>query len=293
MNNRLLSLFFVAVLLIIVLNTNVERGEINTAAFDNKIETTSVIAQTIDAILPVTNYPKLPITASVAIVKKLGYPTAFFELNSAKQWPLASITKLMTAVVALEKIGPNEIIPISAKAVATEGPQGGFSAGELFTIEDLVMSMMVVSSNDAPAAIAEFYGEQKFIKAMNDKAAELQMTHTNFVDSIGFSLSNQSTVLNLEKLVSYIYIYYPEILSFSRQKNIEIIDLKTKTKRRLSNINVFAGEKEFIGGKTGYTEEANGNLVSLFQSNDQPLFIVVFGSENRFKDTETLWKYYR
>ncbi|MEK7590502.1 MAG: serine hydrolase [Patescibacteria group bacterium] len=289
MNSRLLSLLFVATLSAIVLSTNVEQEEIITPAFDIKIETTSVVAQTTETILPTANQPRPLITARVAAVKKINFSNMMFELNSTKQWPLASVSKLMTAIIALEKIGPNEIIPISAAAVATEGPQGGFSTGELFTIGDLVKSMMVVSSNDAPAAIAEFFGKQAFVKAMNEKATELQMTHTSFVDPIGFSLSNQSTTADLEKLVSYIYVYYPEIFSYSRQKEIEIIDLKSTIKRRLFNINVFAGEKEFLGGKTGYTDEASGNLVSLFWLDGQPLFIAVFGSENRFGDTKILY----
>ena len=170
MNNHLLSLLFVAILSAIILSTNVEREAPVTSAFDTKIETASVIANTAEPILPAANNPYLPITAKVAVVKIINAPNALFELNSAKQWPLASISKLMTSVIALEKIGPNEIIPISAEAVATEGPQGGFSAGELFTINDLVKSMMTVSSNDAAAAIAEFFGRQRFVKEMNNKA---------------------------------------------------------------------------------------------------------------------------
>lgn len=234
---------------------------------------------------------------AVALVKPLDDSYSFFEYDVFRQWPLASITKLMTAVVALENINPNQAIAITKDAIAAEGTMGNFAPGEVFALEDLVKAMIVTSSNDAASAIAEFYGKENFVRAMNSKAKQLSMFDTNFIEPAGLALSNQSTVFDIEKLVSYIYNHYPRMLLASRLKEIEIVDLNTGVKKYLANINIFAGNPSFIGGKTGYTDEANGNLVSLFsgsrENDDRPILIVVFGADSRFKATETLWQQYR
>ncbi len=228
-----------------------------------------------------------------ALIKYLDYNFNLFDFNSQKRWPIASVSKLMTAAIALEKFGKEKEITISASAVATEGITGGFRAGEVFKVEDLVKAMMVVSSNDAAIALFEEGGKENFSSLMNQKAKELGMNDTYYEEASGLSFLNQSTAADLTKLASYIYNNYPEILEISKQKEVNIAELKSKKSRKLLNINRFAGQPNFMGGKTGYIDESGRNLVAFFNRNDKIILTVVLGAENAFDETKKMLNCYK
>lgn len=225
-----------------------------------------------------------------ALLKYLNYNVAVFELNSQKRWPIASLTKLMTSVVAAEKIGFDKKITMSEKAVKTEGTAGDFRTNEVFSSGDLIKAMMLVSSNDAAVALAEFFGENEFVNEMQKKAAELMMRQTTFVEPTGLSFINQSTASDLEKLIIYIYYNHPEILEASKKREAEITELKTAQRRKLFNIDKFSGRSDFIGGKTGYTEEAGRNLIAFFDINEKLILSIVLGAVDSFEETNRLLK---
>jgi D-alanyl-D-alanine carboxypeptidase (penicillin-binding protein 5/6) len=223
-----------------------------------------------------------------ALIKYLDYNFNLFDFNSQKRWPIASVSKLMTSVIALEKLGAEKEIEIGASAVATEGTTGGFKAGEIFKVEDLIKAMMIVSSNDAAIALAEKLDKENFSALMNQKAKELGMNDTYYEEPSGLSFLNQSTANDLIKLANYIYNNHPLILEISRQKEIEITELKSKKSRKLLNIDRFAGQPDFIGGKTGYIDESGRNLIAFFNKNGKIVLTVVLGAENAFDETKKL-----
>ncbi|NCP58381.1 D-alanyl-D-alanine carboxypeptidase [Candidatus Wolfebacteria bacterium] len=223
------------------------------------------------------------------LIKYLDYNFNVFELNPEKRWPIASLSKLMTVLVAIEKIDLDKEIIMTEKAVSSDGTVGDFRAGEIFKIRDLIKAMLIVSSNDAAVAVAEDFGEKEFINEMQKKAAELKMFKTTYLEPTGLSFINQSTVDDLAKLATYIYFNHPEILEISRQKETELTELKSNTSRKLFSINKFAGEPDFIGGKTGYIEEALGrNLIALFEINDKTVLTITLGADDSFKETARL-----
>lgn len=226
--------------------------------------------------------------AQAALIKNLDRDFPVFELNPDKRWPIASLTKLMASVIAAEKIGVDEKAAISKEAVAIDGLTGNFKAGEIFTVADLIKAMMTVSSNDAAAATAEIIGEKEFVDEMQKKTAELKMFNTTFLEPTGLSFVNQSTVSDISKLMAYIYFKQPKIFEISRQKETEIRELNSNRKRKISNINHFAGAPDFLGGKTGYIEEARRNMAAVFDIGGQPILTVVFGANDAFKETERL-----
>lgn len=225
-----------------------------------------------------------------ALLKYLNHNIVVFEINSQKRWPIASLTKLMTSVIAAEKIGFNEKITISEKAAKTEGTAGDFKANDVFSSGDLIKAMVISSSNDAAVALAEFFGENEFVNEMQKKTAELAMRQTTFVEPTGLSFINQSTASDLEKLAIYIYYNHPETLAISKSKEAEITELKTFQRRKLLNIDKFSGRDDFIGGKTGYTEEAGRNLVAFFDINKQLILSIVLGTVDSFGETNKLLK---
>ena len=237
----------------------------------------------------VVNSPQPIIHSHIASVKYLDNNLDFFELNISNRWPIASLTKLMTAVIVAENGNLDNKIIINKDGFKfeTNGSAGGLSSGESFTVEDLIKVMLITSSNDAAVALAEAINPE-FVGLMNQKATKLKMTETNFYDPTGLSYRNQSTVNDLAKLINYIYYIHPKIFEITRQKEVEILELNSRTTRKLTNINKLAGGTYFIGGKTGYIDAADENLISLFAKHGRLILITVLGSKSRFADTETL-----
>jgi D-alanyl-D-alanine carboxypeptidase len=238
---------------------------------------------------PDATLPEVKAQAALAVDLESGQE--FLALNPHQRWPVASLTKLMTAVIAKTEIGLEKTITVSETAVSAPGAGGGFMAGESYLSKDLIASLIAVSSNDAAEALAEYYGRDTFIAKMNELASKLSMTETSFKDPTGISPLNQSTVTDLFKLLAFIYKKHPDILVAAQNKETEIRELRSQTKRKLLSNNIFSGRSDFLGGKTGYTEEAGENLVSIFSYLNRPLLIIILGSQDRFGETEHILKW--
>ncbi|MEK7162883.1 MAG: serine hydrolase [Patescibacteria group bacterium] len=244
-------------------------------------------------LLPLVCDSEIPqLTVKAALVKHINpliiSGKTIFELNSKNRWPIASLTKLMTSIIAIEKIDSDKKITMSAKAIATEGIAGNFKVGEIYKVGDLIKAMLITSSNDAAMAIVENFGEIEFIDEMQKKTAELKMFQTSYLEPTGLSFINQSTANDLTKLINYVYQKHPELLEISRQKEAEIFELKSKKIKNLLNVNKFAGEQDFIGGKTGYIEEAGRNLIALFNINGKIILSIVLGADDSFIETKKI-----
>lgn len=238
--------------------------------------------------VPLCNFDQVAISSKVILIKYLDYPSNIFAMNPEKRWPIASLTKLMTSLIAIEKIDLNREVVISEKAINSDGVSGNFKADEVFKAGDLVKAMLVASSNDAAMAISEILGEKNFIDEMQRKATELQMFQTTYLEPTGLSFINQSTANDMVKLITYINKKHPEVFEISRQKEIEILELKSIKSRKILTINKFAGQPDFIGGKTGYIEEAGRNLIALFNINGKTVLTITFGADDSFSETEKL-----
>ena len=216
-----------------------------------------------------------------------------FSVDKSKRWPLASLSKMMSAVVALENFGKEKQIALSETAIATEGASGKFSVDETFTVEDLIISMMVVSSNDAAIALSEQLPAGEFVSLMNQKAKELGMTNTYFNEPSGLSSLNQSTLEDMSKLLLYSWKTYPELFIASSKPKNYIKEVSVKKKRELVNINALASRSNFLGGKTGFIEESGENLVSVFSFDKRPIGILIFGAENRVVETDKIIDFFK
>ena len=269
---------------------------LNSVSHNNKIRTTA-------------NYPEQQFgTASLASSGSLN-STAPYKLGSAiaggvysltgtkvhswsdeKRWPIASLTKLMTALVSEDTMFPNKRVIIKDEYVKfAEDAAGTIYAGEEFTVSDLQKALLLVSINVSAEAHAGEYGRAAFIARMNGYAEKIGMENTHFADPSGLSIRNQSTAEDLAKLVAFIYANKPGIFAVTRQVTAGIYDWKLGTTRSITNINKFAGGADFIGGKTGTTPESVGNLISVFRVGEYfGRIIIVLGSEERFEETENL-----
>jgi D-alanyl-D-alanine endopeptidase (penicillin-binding protein 7) len=247
--------------------------------------------------------PGLSVDAKVAFVRELGAADATLAYHTKIFWPIASITKLMTAVVAEETLGENAKITITDTALAVEGVAGDLRAGERYTSWDLIKAMLTVSSNDAAEALAQAYDKTVltpeefnsalskhayFVAKMNEKARDLDMPDTSFGDPSGLSMTNQSTAGDLYKLVMYISQRYPDLWKITRNKTNAIADIIKGRRQALTSINAFSATTDFIGGKTGHTDFSGDNLISIFNYQGKQYMFLVFGAEDRFAETRKL-----
>lgn len=212
-----------------------------------------------------------------------------YEKNIHTQLPPASLTKLMTAVIITEYAGQNDSVTITARAVNAEGVAGSLRVGEIFSVPDLLKVMLVVSSNDAAVAFEDHFFLQglDFISLMNEKAKLLGMVDTHFANSTGLDdPEHYSSAADLAALAAYSlrYEYVWDILS---ETSAHVRSLNKKITHALLSNNEFLHKKraDILGGKTGYTKNAGGCMITVLKSGE---IIVVLGSDDRAGDTEKL-----
>ena len=227
------------------------------------------------------------ITATNVLVRELGSGVVY-EKNAQESKSIASITKLMTALISYQIYEEDEKFKISADAIEVEGEAGGFLSGEIFKRNDLIKTALIGSSNDAAFALAEKNELEKFIQLMNLKAKELKMTETQFVDSVGLSKYNKSSLDDLYNLVEYTSRTAPEIFNFSKTEKFL---LSGKYKRTIENLDYLIPlyKGYIIASKTGFTPEAGECLILVLKFEKSSfLFVGILNSKNRFEDAERL-----
>lgn len=247
------------------------------------------------------NLPDMHITAG--LVKELGSSESLFLYRPRARWPIASISKLMAAVVAKDQFDTATILTVTQEAVDTEGFAGNMKVGEKYSIADLIKLMLTVSSNDATMLVAQHYDQQKlgaegyasalsktalFTALMQQKARELGLNETYFGEPTGLSMVNQSVVGDLAVLASYIQATYPDLFVITANAKNTVLERKRMVRRTETNINPFSGQKGFLGGKTGFTDEAGQGLLSLFEVGGKKYLTIVLGTEDRAGETSKL-----
>lgn len=230
--------------------------------------------------------------AAAATVQLIGTPFSFLNYHTYESQPIASLTKLLTAVVVLEQFGPDKKVPVGLAAVQTEGEAGELSSGEIYTARDLLKVMLMTSSNDAAAAFEEYAGgKEVFLGLMRAKLLELGMAQTSVHDGSGLSDENRSTAGDLVKLAAYIAARHPDILAWSRLTSILVQPLNGGTTRTVLNINSLAWSAVFLGGKTGTSPAAGENLLAILSHGTDRIVVVLLGSKNRYDEVQGLMRW--
>lgn len=229
------------------------------------------------------------ITAHSYLAVNLSKNSILLKQNINRRYPIASITKLMTAVIAFEELDLNQKITLTKEMLGPDGYSPSLYLGLSVSAEDLVKASLIQSTNDAAEALSYFMEKDKFVALMNQKAKELKMTNTVFYDSHGLSPDNQSTVQDLTKLLIYIYKNHPEILEISRNNNFWLPDPIGRL-LKFRNLNSFYPLSNFVGGKIGYLFEARQTFASIFNIGGDNLAIVLLYSDNHRADIFAILK---
>lgn len=213
-----------------------------------------------------------------------------FQKNIKEKLPIASLTKIITAIITLENLALEDIITVSKKAIMAEGENGNLIVNEKLTVRDLLYIMLMESSNDA-AVVLSSATDTNFMDLTNQKIQELGLKNTYLVDPTGISQWNYSTIFELAQIVKY-SLNQPLIWQILGVNETEISSQEQIAKHHLSNTNkLLVSIPDMIGGKTGFTEEAGGCMITLIKIPDNPgkyFITLIFGSENRELETKQL-----
>lgn len=260
---------------------------------------------------PLNSFKNIDLEAKSAFVEELNSGTILFEKESVRKLPLASLTKIMTALLITETLDPKEVITITYEDLLTEG-ESGLSVGEKWHMKDLRDFMLLVSSNDAATALARHAGAKLkenelvpvnlsdlnyFIFTMNSRARELKMTSTEFSNPTGLDLDFETrpgaigTTRDISHLMRYIAQNYPEILEITTNGSESISSLSGHHHETHNTNGITGFLPNLLASKTGYTLLAGGNLTVVIDPGlGNPVIITVLGSsrEGRFEDVQKL-----
>jgi len=239
------------------------------------------------------------ISAKSFLIYNLASGETILEKGAEEKFPIASLTKLMTAVVAHEVIYLGRSIKVTPQMLAGIAQIFYPAVGERYLGLDLLYPLLMQSSNDSAKVLSGFIGEENFVRNMNAKAISLQMPDTKFVDTAGINAQNISTAYDISKLLQYIYYKRPFLFEIGKGiafENIGLIKIgNTINVSNLKNVNEYIGEPDLIGVKNGETSAAKQTMITVWNihasQGDVPVAIVVLGSENRKNDTDILLKW--
>jgi D-alanyl-D-alanine endopeptidase (penicillin-binding protein 7) len=232
---------------------------------------------------PFLNPKQLYLHSSAAVVLDGTEGTVLFNKNMDTPRPIASLAKLMTAMVTIDACLPeNEPVTISdADRDRLRNSKSRLRAGMLLTRLDLLKFSLAASDNRAAAALARTFpgGAEAFLTAMNAKAQELGLAHTVFEDAAGLRSGNVSTAADLARMVEAAS-RYPLISEFTTTPNGSVTDLRTGRELRFVNTNrlVRGNRWEIALSKTGYIADAGHCLVMLANIGTRPIVMVLLGS---------------
>lgn len=239
-----------------------------------------------------SNVPLPVISAKSALIYDTRSGRFLFEKNSELKLPIASLTKVMSAVIVLEKMNLDDIVTIGEDSIRVDEEKQDLYLGEKISVRNLLKLMLIESSNDAAYALAS-HAKIKgigFVEEMNSKGQSLGMFSSNFLDPAGLNDNAHSSVQDLVKLVEY-SLNYREIWDISSEQTaiIESVDEKIKHTARSTNI-LIGLIQDLVGGKTGYTEGAGQCMILVASVPGYPSKIVsiILGSQDRFGDTQKL-----
>ncbi|MFM2383549.1 MAG: hypothetical protein RIQ72_121 [Candidatus Parcubacteria bacterium] len=232
----------------------------------------------------------LGVTAQGYYVADIKTGERIMSKQANQKFPIASVTKLMTALVAYEKMDLQKVVVVSRDSYNAYGAQGELVPGEKIKLGDLMYPVLMESSNDGAEVISESYGRVEFMGEMNKKAAILGMTDTYYEDPSGLNPKNVSSSEDLFKLLKYIKEHAPILYDMTRVREFAILKHKWFNKNRFLNSDIF------LGGKNGYIDESRWTTASIFdvtvaKGGKRQIAIVLLKSENREGDAMKLIRF--
>ena len=269
------------IIFIVILANNICFANIDD---DEVIDINEIKKETIEAVSK--NTEELKLNSKIGLIFDRNSKTILYEKNGLKQVPMASTTKIMTAIVVLENANLDDIVTISKKATGTGGSRLGLKTNDKITVHDLLYGLMLKSGNDAAVALAEHVGGgiDGFAELMNKKASEMGLVNSHFVTPHGLDQEKHyTTAYELACMADYALNIpkFREIVG-SKKYNITI----NARSSLIGNTNELLGNLYGVYGvKTGFTNGAGRCLVTACKRDDIDIITVVLSANTKKERT--------
>ena len=241
-----------------------------------------------------SNGAEIGVSAQSAVLMCVNSGEILFSKNENKKLPMASTTKIMTSLIALEAAIPDKEIVVTHDMVSVEGTSMGLFEGDSVSLSELVYGMMLQSGNDAANTVAYVLGEtpEKFAEMMNKRAKEIGMNNTNFVTPSGLDDENHYSTAYDMALLAAECIKNPEFRNISSKKSAKLTYGNPPYPRTLTNHNKLLWKySDSIGIKTGFTKKSGRCLVSAAERNGITLVAVTLNAGDDWNDHISMFEY--
>jgi D-alanyl-D-alanine carboxypeptidase len=229
------------------------------------------------------------LNAQGGIVIDLPTSQILFAQNIEKRFPIASLTKIMTALVALENYNLKDILTVPPEAISVSGSKINLRTGEQMTVENLLYGLLLYSGNDAAVTLSSGIGRENFVAKMNEKAKNLGLNSLFYQDEIGLDPQNTANLKDLALLSSFA-LKNPVFSKIVKTNETTIYSADGQIAHPLKNTNRLL--RDFpgtYGVKTGFTLEAGHCLIAAVQRGETKVLSIVVGAPaDQFKESEKL-----
>jgi D-alanyl-D-alanine carboxypeptidase (penicillin-binding protein 5/6) len=228
------------------------------------------------------------ISAGSALVMKSDNQEVLYEKKSQARMLPASTTKLIMAIIAIERLAPDTVVTVSKNAAGTPSVMPTLKKGDRFTVKDLLYLALMRSVNGAAVGLAEAVAgsEDAFVKIMNERVATLGLKDTHFVNASGLPGKGQYITAFDLAVIMKVALKMPLIEEIMNTRVKEIVSIGGR-RLFLKNTNLMLwSEDDTIIGKTGYTRAAKNCFVCAAQKGGKRIIVVVLGVSKR----EEMWK---
>mgnify|MGYP001598800012 FL=1 len=231
-----------------------------------------------------------------------GTEYVLLEKNKDRRLPIASLTKLMVALVASDTFRHDDVVVVSQSALNNKGVSGYYVAGDTFSFNDALHTLLIGSHNDIAISMAEQMGVNKFVQLMNEKARILGLADTHYVNvtgldpEVGSEEMNYSTASDVSKLLKYIFENRADLFSILEKSEYTFTEIQSSREISLKTTDELIADQNLalhvLGGETGETPKAKMNLAIV---SDAPvsgrIVSVILTSGNSFYDMRALLQY--
>lgn len=236
----------------------------------------------------------LQITAQAAYFVDADSGEVLYQKNPHLKLPIASLVKIMTTIVVLDNKSLGDQITVTPQASSMEPDRMGLQEGETLTIQELLYGIFLVSGNDAAEALAQgvLDSREDFLEAMNNKALQLGMKETLFINPSGLEEDDKeqySTAFDIALMSRYAIKQFPSLVTISSTYHYSLPASVTHQQYELySGINLLTTYPGVLGFKTGYTPKAGLTLVTLAQKEGHQIIGVLLNSQDRRAEARLL-----
>lgn len=228
-----------------------------------------------------------------ALVVDATTSAVLFEKNSQQKLPPASLTKIMTSLVALGEHNLTDTVKISKDCTQVDGVKVGFVSGQNFSVSSLLYALLLPSASDAACALSQLSPESsssaKFVSEMNKKTADLGLLQTHFTNPVGLDDPNHFSTAKDLLTLSQAFLLNKDLSAMAGTYQRKITTVDGQQSFGLKNTNeLLALDTGFKGLKTGSLSKDYGCLAFLYEKDGHQILGVILGSPDRFADARNL-----